>query len=61
MRIIFPEAYTPKVFTQVSNQRQAKPVAKAKLEFCASIGKKVLNALTKDTAMAALVVQSEIK
>ena len=61
MRITLPEAYTPKVFTQVSNQRQANPVANAILEFCASIGKKVLNALTKDTTMAALVVQTEIK
>ena len=61
MSITLPEAYTPMVFTHVSNQRKPSPVAKATLEFCASIGKKVLNALTNETVIAALVVQTEIK
>jgi hypothetical protein len=33
MSITLPEANTPKVFTQVSNQRKASPVAKAMVEF----------------------------
>ena len=61
MRMTLPEAYTPMVFTQVRNQRNPSPVAKAILESLASIGKKVLNALTNETAMAAFVVQTEIK
>ena len=57
----FPEATMPSVFTQVSNQIAPSPVKIASSAFVARAGKKVLKALTSDTAIAAFVHQIEIQ
>ena len=57
----FPEARTPFVLIQVKNQIANKPALTAAIALLASTGKKVLKALIKETAIAALVHQSEIQ
>src|SRR5580693_9106442 len=57
----FPEVTMPRVFTQVNSHIAPSPVKTASRAFVARAGKKVLKALTRDTAMAAFVHQIEIQ
>ena len=56
-----PEANMPFVFIQVRNQIATKPAATATIALLPRMGKKVLMALTNETAIAALVHQSDIQ
>src|SRR5450432_102821 len=56
-----PDVTMPSVLTQVSSQMAPNPVNMANKVLVARAGKKVLNALTIETAMAALVHQIEIQ
>jgi hypothetical protein len=58
---MIPPDLIPRLFTHVSSQTAASPVAAAAKALDERIGKKVLSALTKDTVMAALVHQMEIQ
>ena len=56
-----PDVTTPLVLTQVRNHIADNPVNTAAMPLVASTGKKVLSALTNETAMAALEHQIEIQ
>ena len=56
-----PDARTPNVLIHVNIQIVDSPVNTANKELVASAGMKVLNALIKETVMAALVHQTEIR
>jgi hypothetical protein len=56
-----PDVNIPNEFTQVKNQMVVKPVMMASVAFVANAGIKVLNALIKETVIAALVHHTETK
>ena len=56
-----PDVTIPNVFIQVRSQMAPNPVTIATTALVASIGKKVLNALTNATAIAALVHRVDIQ
>ena len=56
-----PDVNIPKEFTQVKNQIVDKPVMMASVALVANAGMKVLNALIKETVIAALVHHTETK
>ena len=58
---MFPEAFMPSVFIQVSSQIALNPAAMAIIALVASTGKNLLSAPTSDTAIVALVHQQEIQ